>query len=66
MRAVDHPWARVGRCKAAVWKRDTYRYTGRVRGGFELHYTKEQCKRKPTHDGYCWQHAAPTAAAEGE
>lgn len=42
-------------CEAKVYKRDTYRRTGRGKTGFEMHYTLEQCKRqgKPK---YCWQH----------
>lgn len=43
-------------CVAAVWKRDCYRRTGRGPTGFEMHYTKEQCRRRATNDGRCWQH----------
>lgn len=43
-------------CCAAVWKRDTYRYTGRGPNGFEMHYNKKQCKRKATNGLFCWQH----------
>lgn len=43
-------------CCATVWKRDTYRRTGRGRSGFSMHYTQEQCSRAATHDGRCWQH----------
>jgi len=45
------------RCKATVSHRDTYRYTGRGKTGFELHYrSRKQCKRKALDNGYCWQH----------
>ncbi len=43
-------------CKGATYKRDTYRYTGRVKGGFEMHYTKRNCTRRQVAP-YCWQHA---------
>lgn len=44
-------------CVATVWKPDCLRRTGRGQSGFEMHYSKEQCKRAATHDGRCWQHA---------
>lgn len=44
------------RCKATIYKRDTYRYTGRVKSGFEMHYTEEQCSRRSVQDSRCWQH----------
>lgn len=44
------------RCSAAIYKRDTYRYTGRSKSGFEMHYNRQQCSRKATKDGRCWQH----------
>jgi hypothetical protein len=44
------------RCREVVYVRDTYRYTGRGRSGFELHYTRKRCSRKAKYDGYCWQH----------
>ena len=44
-------------CVAVVYRRDTYRYTGRVKGGFEMHYTKSQCRRAAGLGGFCWQHA---------
>ncbi len=44
------------RCKAIVYHRDTYRYTGRGKTGFGLHYCQKQCKRKALADGYCYQH----------
>jgi len=43
-------------CKAIVSHRDTYRYTGRGKTGFELHYRRRQCKRKALVNGYCYQH----------
>ena len=46
-----------GRCKETVYKRDTYRYSGRGKSGFEMHYNKQQCSRKPKIEGYCTQHA---------
>ena len=46
-----------GKCKAVVWKRDTYRRTGRGRTGFELHYSRCQCSRRANDaTGYCGQH----------
>lgn len=44
------------RCEATVFRRDTYRRTGRGKHGFELHYTEGQCKRPANAHGYCWQH----------
>jgi hypothetical protein len=44
-------------CKETVFRRDTYRRTGRGKGGFELHYVRGQCARPATNGGYCWQHA---------
>lgn len=47
------------RCVAVVWKRDTYRYTGRNKSGFEMYYSKKQCSRAATcPDRLCRQHAA--------
>ena len=52
---VDMP--KDGYCKAVVWKRDTYRRTGRSRSGFEMHYTRCQCSRHANVlTGYCGQH----------
>lgn len=51
---VRHPTE--GRCRRVVLHRDTYRYTGRVPGGFEMHYTEAQCERAAQANGYCWQH----------
>lgn len=44
-------------CQAVVSVRDTYRSTGRGKGGFELHYLRRACQRrvKPG-ERYCWQH----------
>jgi hypothetical protein len=55
-RPIDCKWAKEGQCRAVVWRHDVPRYTGRGPGGFEMHYNKTQCKRKATHNGYCWQH----------
>jgi hypothetical protein len=47
------------RCVAVVLKRDTLRYTGRSKSGFEMHYTKTQCARAATcANTLCRQHAA--------
>jgi hypothetical protein len=55
--AFDVPWTPdPGKCRARVYHRDTYRYTGRGESGFELHYKTKQCKRKARESGYCWQH----------
>jgi len=45
------------RCKAVVYKRDTYRYDGRGKTGFSMHYNKCQCSRKPVVGDFCMQHA---------
>ena len=44
------------RCRAVVYKRDTYRYTGRGKTGFELHYQRGHCRHKAVSNGLCWQH----------
>lgn len=45
-------------CDAVVYKRDTYRRTGRGKHGFELHYRKQQCSRAAMAGGTkCWQHS---------
>lgn len=44
------------RCQATIYKRDTYRRTGRGKTGFEMHYTQDTCSRTAKYDGYCWQH----------
>ena len=51
-----------GRCQAQVWKRDTYRRTGRTKSGFEMHYNRCQCVRKAKTDGLCAQHAKLAAS----
>lgn len=48
------------RCQAEVMKRDTYRVdrstAGKRRGGFSMHYTRDQCARAAVKDGLCAQH----------
>ena len=44
------------RCKEKVDVRDTYRYTGRGPGGFQMHYTHRSCNRTHQENGFCWQH----------
>lgn len=46
----------VPRCKAVIRKRDTYRYTGRTRSGFELHYRQVQCSKIAVVNGHCREH----------
>jgi hypothetical protein len=54
----------IEQCVAAVYKRDTYRMshgmndsgTRRTKRHFVMHYTREQCSRKPKENGRCWQH----------
>lgn len=46
------------RCAAVVWRRDTYRRTGRTKSGFEMHYDRGQCERAAVEGGLCKQHAA--------
>jgi len=36
----------IQRCQAEVYKRDTYRYSGRGSSGFSMHYNIEQCSFK--------------------
>lgn len=43
-------------CAAIVYKRDTYRRTGRTKSGFEMHYTKQRCTRRAVVGLFCWQH----------
>lgn len=45
------------RCAAVVYRRDTYRRTGRGSTGFELHYTRRQCSRYATVGDLCKQHS---------
>ncbi len=60
---ADYPWPETNRCRAIVYVRDTYRRTGRGKSGFELHYDRRQCRRKPRENGYCWQHQPKKGAA---
>ena len=46
----------MSRCEAVIYKRDTYRRTGRTKSGFELHYTRQRCSRQAKGDGLCAQH----------
>lgn len=58
---ADEPAAERLRCTAVVYKRDTYRRTGRTKFGFEMHYIKAQCSRRATCGaGLCRQHAMIT------
>lgn len=47
---------KIPRCQAVIYKRDTYRYSGRGRGGFEMHYSKEQCSHAATFGEWCGKH----------
>ena len=45
------------RCLETVYIKEQYRRTGRGPGGFEMHYTKQQCSRKRQEGReHCWQH----------
>ena len=52
------------RCIAAIYKKDTYRVshgmndagTRRTNRHFVMHYSREQCSRKPKAHKRCWQH----------
>jgi len=46
---------RTTKCKAAVYKRDTYRYCG-GKQRFKMHYTRYQCSRGAGASGFCTQH----------
>lgn len=46
------------RCRAVVWRRDTYRYSGRGPSGFSMHHTRCRCRRRAGDGGLCRQHAA--------
>lgn len=73
--ATYDPWEEYGeafrdktRCAVVIYVADTYRYTGGPRQ-FKMHYTRQQCSRKPTHRNRCWQHKiesphAPTTQGE--
>jgi hypothetical protein len=53
-----HNWSHDPvRCREIIYVADTYRRTGRGKTGFEMHYIRRQCGRKPGANGYCWQHA---------
>ena len=60
MTSLDDPT----RCKAVVYVRDTYRYTGRKKSGFELHYNRKQCSRQADTTGFCWQHTVPAGKVD--
>lgn len=49
--------AQKSRCEAQIEVRDTYRYTGRGKSGFSMHYNKQRCSRSAVRDGLCKQHA---------
>lgn len=62
---TDVRWPDPKRCRKQVYVRDTYRYTGRGKSGFEMHYKRQQCARKVKDgDTYCWQHRK--AGRDGE
>lgn len=44
-------------CAAQIWKKDTYRYTGRGKSGFSMHYNRDRCSRRAVVDGLCRQHS---------
>lgn len=44
------------KCKEVITVRDTYRYTGRGRTGFEMHYKARHYKLAAGEGGYCWKH----------
>jgi hypothetical protein len=44
------------RCKAIVYRRDTYRVDRRAKSGFSMYYAKGRCNRPAGPDGFCWQH----------
>ena len=59
---LDPDW-----CQATVYRRDTYRRTGRGKTGFEMHYTEGQCSRKrPRLFHFCWQHAHPVVLEQSK
>ena len=43
-------------CEATVYVRDTLRYSGRGKSGFEMHHTKRNCRRPARGTRFCWQH----------
>lgn len=44
------------RCTAAIYKRDTYRYSGRGKSGFTMHYKCQQCTHAAKKNGFCGKH----------
>jgi len=51
-------------CDERVFKRDTYRRTGRGPSGFEMHYTECRCTRQALPEKTkCWQHDPETRNA---
>lgn len=49
---------KIPRCRASILKADTYRYTGRGIGGFEMHYREQQCSFRAAENGRCRKHPA--------
>ncbi len=45
------------RCHHHVYRRDTYRRTGRGPTGFEMHYAYGQCRKGATVGNHCKTHA---------
>lgn len=59
MKIIRHKRPNLAMCAAVVWVADVLRYTGRVPGGFALHYNRRQCKRpREAASDLCWQHRA--------
>jgi hypothetical protein len=55
----------MGRCAKEIYKRDTYRRTGRGKTGFEMHYNRTQCSRRAMPDSVlCWQHGDSARSAD--
>jgi hypothetical protein len=54
---TDKPRVAPPRCQALIFKRDTYRYTGCGKSGFEMHYSEEQCSRAAKVGDLCKQHS---------
>jgi len=61
---MDYEHPTKDRCSQRVGVPDTYRYTGRGKSGFEMHYSWRQCSRKPGPSGYCWQHEPRIASPQ--
>lgn len=51
------PDKKIPRCKVEIYMKDTYRYTGRGSGGFEMYYSRQQCSRAAVADNRCKQHS---------